>query len=1399
MGKDRTAQRVKGNAQAASSASAQQAVGGFVGFSAFAHLGQRGSPSPDSSSSGSTAAADDSAGLDSLMAIAMDPATPSDLVVILRKLTKKEAVTKVKALSELKAYLTDATDCIAYLLPKWPRIFTRLGTDYERRVRILIFELHALLVAHAKKKLAPYLKELITTWVMARYDRDVAPLATASFDAVFPEAKHAEVFRFCRDAMIEELTQLTTVKRPDTLSDPRFHTQLEMETKYARVVACALQTVGLLAGHDKAMELLAAPELAAQLKSPFPLVRRAMVTLTRSLAALAVDPIPWRDALLDQLWAETQTAVATDLWEVTIQQLRGDAGFLAYARSAKVHPRLSKACLKYIAQTAPVVPAVFPALTVFLSLLPEISLDAVWKATKLAIRNGLGSGNNTAQAIQAHGPETWSFVRDVLLLTKNRGEGADARYIELVAGFVRRNDWSAGMHSDAQVLPILTLPTFAPYADAVAECLLQDLASLNVSRTIALVKGHSSAEELAPRVLSAALHQLLAAESPEARHHLLELTYSLSTSDGHCVASASTPYLSLDAIRAALPHCLSCAQWALACSDPADDHVVELLFSVDAETVSHDAPRPEGASYSIDSLLPFLPKRRSSALTAYALTHLDPAHLPMLRVALQGFVDRAAVFSEIVAENLTSLLTLLVDAGKLRDPVVAAWFLRHASDEEWGSVTVDADLVDQLASWTVRPDISTATWSTCFKRLGSPYTAIVHPLVVAVLVAAPVVSIRRGWADVPELNSKQPTAPAPEVLASVLDKLRVLSAGEVSGNPLSAEWLEVVCLVAALGDTRVAGFADEVDTASLDVLYKSYLASAESVTSTQLWALQFLSHLVQPDVATILGFVDAAATQHEQRILAALLSGVTIDSSLLEAKAEGWIQSLFETHDPIYLMLLNAAKLAPSPAIAPPERIAELVDELLSDFDQFEVQVHMAMLLLRHPCEQSGQFCWMFLDGIEPANPWALALLDVALELLDTVQIDPEEMGVLQQRVAELWLHPNVVCRRLSAVVAECPSELFEEGQLYAKLTSTARHVQVAAYHLLYRKVGLKVQELSLQLEVTNYDEIAKELQLHPLLQQNLATPHPIVHGHIELGWLLSWLLVFRHFESATLQLKMFWMDAVDIDALLSFIFRELADMHGIALDLWDVTAFEPRGLPDSDTTKQAAAATASAAAAAGASASDDDDMAIRLLCAHLYFQALVNTPSHVRVWWTESRDKHLCKAVEKLTIAHYSPMILQHELSSLDAKITDLTVRVLRSGTGGAQVSATYTIEDAEMELQVILPAQYPLRPVEVAGGDRAGVSESKWRGWLLSCKTILSVQNATILEALQIFLRNIQLHTKGATECAICYSIVGVSCKTLPNKPCRTCKHKFHGSCLYKWFKSSPQSTCPLCRSLF
>lgn len=132
--------------------------------------------------------------------------------------------------------------------------------------------------------------------------------------------------------------------------------------------------------------------------------------------------------------------------------------------------------------------------------------------------------------------------------------------------------------------------------------------------------------------------------------------------------------------------------------------------------------------------------------------------------------------------------------------------------------------------------------------------------------------------------------------------------------------------------------------------------------------------------------------------------------------------------------------------------------------------------------------------------------------------------------------------------------------------------------------------------------------------------------------------------------------------------------------------------------------------------------------------------------------------------------------------------------------VTYAHNFEDVELTVLLKIPVCYPLLPVEVTsdGGRLAGVKQERWRSWMLGVSTCIG-QTASLITAIQLFKRNITLHFEGIEDCAICYSVIEVTDRTLPTKSCRVCRNKFHATCLYKWFKSSSQNTCPLCRQAF
>ncbi|KAJ4772899.1 E3 ubiquitin-protein ligase listerin [Rhynchospora pubera] len=200
-----------------------------------------------------------------------------------------------------------------------------------------------------------------------------------------------------------------------------------------------------------------------------------------------------------------------------------------------------------------------------------------------------------------------------------------------------------------------------------------------------------------------------------------------------------------------------------------------------------------------------------------------------------------------------------------------------------------------------------------------------------------------------------------------------------------------------------------------------------------------------------------------------------------------------------------------------------------------------------------------------------------------------------------------------------------------------------------------------------------------------------------------------------------------------------------------------------------------------------------------LYGMMVRLLPSYVRGWFTSLRDRSLSMAIETYTKTWCSPPLVSDELSQVkDSVIVDenFSVSVSRSAN---EIVATYKKEETGMDLVIRLPASYPLRHADVECARSLGISEVKQRKWLLSLTAFIRNQNGAIAEAIRIWKTNFDKEFEGVEECPICYSILHTTNHSLPRLACKTCKHKFHSACLYKWFSTSHKSTCPLCQTPF
>ncbi|XP_024938302.1 uncharacterized protein LOC107265048 isoform X2 [Cephus cinctus] len=196
-----------------------------------------------------------------------------------------------------------------------------------------------------------------------------------------------------------------------------------------------------------------------------------------------------------------------------------------------------------------------------------------------------------------------------------------------------------------------------------------------------------------------------------------------------------------------------------------------------------------------------------------------------------------------------------------------------------------------------------------------------------------------------------------------------------------------------------------------------------------------------------------------------------------------------------------------------------------------------------------------------------------------------------------------------------------------------------------------------------------------------------------------------------------------------------------------------------------------------------------------LYANTLRHLPVLVRQWWSIA-DSRVGATVDKITTFYVSPMLCQEELFTNRLKnVENMQVRV---HPAAREVVAVYQVEENKLELSMVLPKNHPLGAVTVEPSHHIGGS-ANLRNCHMQLSMFLTHQNGSIWDGLLLWKTNLDKRFSGAEECCICFSICHSSTYAIPKLSCRTCRKKFHTSCLYKWFNTSQKSTCPICRNVF
>ncbi|WRT68426.1 uncharacterized protein IL334_005402 [Kwoniella shivajii] len=635
--------------------------------------------------------------------------------------------------------------------------------------------------------------------------------------------------------------------------------------------------------------------------------------------------------------------------------------------------------------------------------------------------------------------------------------------------------------------------------------------------------------------------------------------------------------------------------------------------------------------------------------------------------------------------------------------------------------------------------------------------------------------------DEMSLHTCQPSHPSLPIVDPMIDYSKVtpdITADfDLLGRSKAARWAEATVALLRADRQLVASQPILLQVAlAAYQLTKDTLAVPGSSrglysTSASIVHLTDLVREVEGALSYALSFVDETPASWHNDIIQMLKSGeVSHDADLLQkllfAMKDGDVRSFRD------VLIRHLRQCAPQLALA----IIYAVKPLLLDHKSFSVaQNRLANALTSVKADSTAvtkqgiPYIRLLIASAPPADAASVFLpqqraIFVLRHVNSWLIADDDMPEEIEYRIAELETALAPIVQDLPGGHWDAIFDLIESGLDLSDLIrlSTSSAVQCAAYRILSRVV--KHNTLALVLEV----EAAEAEEGHPQIE----LPQELIKIAGVLSQLLAWMGILDHFDDAvsvralrqadrkSRTLRWAYLDQLNsskliTDGLLPMLFT----MLGVSeVGAWNFPAML-----------------------------DPEDMAdLTPLASHLFYRSLVTIPSALRGYYESLKSRQLSMSMLTFVARHYSPVIISHEFAALRqpsamAQLTEegLNIRIAQgggatvavAGGGSSEAIASYVVDEQPMEIGIRLPAEFPLKAVD----------------------------NGLILEALTVFKRNVSLHFEGVVECAICYSIISLTDRTLPTKPCRTCKNRFHASCLFKWFNSSHSSSCPLCRALF
>ncbi|KAI1822398.1 hypothetical protein F4861DRAFT_389462 [Xylaria intraflava] len=406
--------------------------------------------------------------------------------------------------------------------------------------------------------------------------------------------------------------------------------------------------------------------------------------------------------------------------------------------------------------------------------------------------------------------------------------------------------------------------------------------------------------------------------------------------------------------------------------------------------------------------------------------------------------------------------------------------------------------------------------------------------------------------------------------------------------------------------------------------------------------------------------------------------------------------------------------------------------------------------------------------------------------LIDLLKL-PRENHTQPQEIVDA-----ILCRQVEKLSLQHDDDLSE---LYGLVASESRAIQTAAFTLLNKALPAMQEKISVDVILEKQDARLPDELLSLLLDAPTLDSYPdeimAQFPTTVRSYLLSWHLVFDAFRAASFKVRGDYAENLKtenyIDPLMNFTFDVLGHSAACGLNL-DRAGFTAEHIKHYDLRSVEC---------------ESEEKNMQWLLIHLYYLVLKFVPGLFKTWHINCRSKQTRIAVEGWMAKYFSPIVIAEVLEDVakwnenqDAPADDEKELIVKVSPAAREVIAGYEVDELDASIAIRIPPQFPLETVTVVGINRVAVDERKWKSWILTTQGAITFSGGNIIDGLATFRRNVVGALKGQTECAICYSIISTD-KKMPDKRCQTCKNLFHRTCLYKWFQSSNQNTCPLCRN--